>query len=139
MIAWRHLLQGNAGWSCRRCGLPWPFPYTVARSPGQILRDEQGAIVYGKDGKPVIIAWDSAHARTRIDTLKWAARLRNPRDYSDKAQLDVNVRTVDLTRIIEQANQRLANAPRARILEHNQAPAALEPALLASRSVLDLM
>ena len=48
------------------------------------------------------------HVRTRIDTLKWAARIRNPKLYGDKAQLDVNVRTVDLTRIIDAANARLA-------------------------------
>ena len=46
--------------------------------------------------------------RLRVDTLKWAARIRNPRLYGDKAQLDVNVRTVDLTRIIDAANARLA-------------------------------
>ncbi|HEY5636269.1 MAG TPA: hypothetical protein VIS77_05155, partial [Burkholderiales bacterium] len=57
---------------------------------------------------------DPAHARMRVDTLKWAARIRNPRLYGDKAQLDVNVRTVDLTRIIEAANARLAAAQAAR-------------------------
>ncbi len=57
---------------------------------------------------------DPAHARVRIDTLKWAARIRNPRLYGDRAALDVNVRTVDLTRIIEAANQRLAAAQAAR-------------------------
>lgn len=50
------------------------------------------------------------HARTHIDTLKWAARIRNPRMYGDKAQLDVNVKTVDLTAIIRDANARLAAA-----------------------------
>ena len=58
---------------------------------------------------------DPAHARVRIDTLKWAARIRNPRLYGDKAQLDVNVKTVDLTRIISEANQRLAAAQAARL------------------------
>lgn len=48
------------------------------------------------------------HARTHIDTLKWAARIRNPRLYGDKTQLDVNVKTVDLTAIIRDANARLA-------------------------------
>ena len=59
----------------------------------------------------------AADARTRIDTLKWAARIRNPRLYGDKAQLDVNVRTVDLTRIIQDANARLAAAQAGRIIE----------------------
>jgi hypothetical protein len=52
----------------------------------------------------------AAHARTRIDTLKWAARIRNPRLYGDKSTVDLNVRTVDLTRIIGDANARLAAA-----------------------------
>jgi nitrogen fixation protein FixH len=47
------------------------------------------------------------HVRTRIDTLKWAARIRNPRLYSDKSQVDVNVKTVDLTAIIRDAQARL--------------------------------
>ncbi len=50
------------------------------------------------------------HARTRIDTLKWAARIRNPRLYGDRATVDLNVRTVDLTKIIGDANARLSAA-----------------------------
>ena len=64
---------------------------------------------------------DPAHARVRVDTLKWAARIRNPRLYGDKAQLDVNVRTVDLTRIIQDANARLAAARAPRVLEGTSA------------------
>lgn len=64
---------------------------------------------------------DAAHARTKIDTLKWAARIRNPRLYSDKATLDVNVRTVDLTQII--------NAAQARLEASRVANAALLPAI----------
>lgn len=93
----------------------------VARGSGDIVRDDKDAIVYGKDGQPLIIRPDAALARVRVDTLKWAARIRNPRAYSDKAQLDVNVRTVDLTRIISEANARLAGrAPR--ILEAELVP-----------------
>jgi hypothetical protein len=66
---------------------------------------------------------DAAHARTRIDTLKWAARIRNPHAYSDKQQLDVTVKTFDMTQIIADANKRLAGRV-PRILEH--APRALE-------------
>lgn len=65
---------------------------------------------------------EAAHARTRIDTLKWAARIRNPRAYGDKAQLDVNVRTVDLTRIISEANARLAQRAGARVIEQDATP-----------------
>lgn len=51
---------------------------------------------------------ESSDARTRIDTLKWAARTRNPRLYGDRSAVDLNVRTIDLTRIISDANARLA-------------------------------
>jgi hypothetical protein len=91
------------------------------------------------------------HVRTRIDTLKWAARVRNPKAYSDKATLDVNVRTVDLTRIISDANARLAAQRQGRIINaepvsnnsgatdvralagpaQSELTAALDPALLA--------
>jgi hypothetical protein len=59
------------------------------------------------------------HVRTRIDTLKWAARIRNPAAYSDKSSVDVNVRTVDLTAIIKDANARLAASKQGRIIEHD--------------------
>ena len=60
---------------------------------------------------------DSGIARVRIDAMRWIASKRNPRLYSDRAQLDVNVRTVDLTRIIEAANARLAASQAGRIIE----------------------
>lgn len=82
----------------------------VARKPVDVIPQPNGAA-------PLIVALDAAHARTRIDTLKWAARIRNPRLYGDKAQLDVNVRTVDLTRIIQDANARLAAAQAPRVIE----------------------
>ncbi len=56
------------------------------------------------------------HVRTRIDALKWAARIRNPRFYSDKSQVDVNVRTLDLTKIIQDANARLAASKEPRLV-----------------------
>jgi hypothetical protein len=51
---------------------------------------------------------DSGNARVRMDALRWLAAKRNPSYYNDKAQLDVNVRTIDLTRIIGDAQARLA-------------------------------
>lgn len=53
---------------------------------------------------------DPKDARVRFDTLRWIAGKRNPRYYGEKAQLDVNVKTVDLTAVIAQANDRLARA-----------------------------
>jgi hypothetical protein len=63
-------------------------------------------------------ARDPQEARLLVDTLKWAARIRNPRLYSDKQTLDVNVRTVDLTRIIQDANARLAASRPPALIEH---------------------
>ena len=67
----------------------------------------------------------SGIARARMDALKWLAAKRCPRVYSEKAYLDVSVKTVDLTRIIEAANARLAAAQGGRILEHEPARAML--------------
>lgn len=61
---------------------------------------------------------EPARARAVMDLLKWLAAKRNPRAYSDKAQLDINVKTVDLTRIISEANARLAAGRQGRIIEH---------------------
>lgn len=56
------------------------------------------------------------HAKTHIDTLKWAARIRNPRLYGDRSAIDLNVKTIDLTRIIQDANARLMAAQQGRII-----------------------
>jgi hypothetical protein len=50
---------------------------------------------------------DPTRARATMDSLKWLAAKRNPRAYSDRSQVDVNVKTLDLTRIIQEANKRL--------------------------------
>ena len=81
----------------------------------------QVVVTKDKDGnplaQPLIIPVDAAHARNAIDTLKWAAKVRNPRTYSDKQQLDVNIKTVDLTKIINDANARLAASKAGRVIE----------------------
>lgn len=97
----------------------------TGRGTPELLRDEKGAIVWRANGEPVLIAPDAALARVRVDTLKWAARIRNPHAYSDRAQLDVNVKTIDLTRIISEANQRLAAREVGRVIDASaQQPAA---------------
>lgn len=75
----------------------------MALNPAQVIPQEDGK-------EPVIVKLDPAYARNAIDTLKWAARIRNPRVYSDKSTVDLNVKSVDLTRIIADANARLAAA-----------------------------
>lgn len=61
---------------------------------------------------------DSNSARVRIQALQWLAAKRNPRVYSDKQTIDMNVRTVDLTAIIQAANARLAQARQPLTIEH---------------------
>lgn len=50
---------------------------------------------------------EPSRARAVMDSYKWLAAKRNPKVYSDRAQLDVTVKTIDLTRIITEANARL--------------------------------
>ena len=76
------------------------------------------------------------HVRTRIDTLKWAARIRNPRMYSDKSTVDVNVRTVDLTQIIRDANARLAAQQAGRIIDATHSNGGIERDTTHAQSVL---
>lgn len=60
---------------------------------------------------------DPAHGRTIVDLLKWLAGKRNPKLYADRSQVDVNVKTVDLTRIIQDANARLIASRQAPVLD----------------------
>ena len=61
---------------------------------------------------------DSAHARVLTDTLKWAAAKRNPDHYADRSRHDVNVKSLDLTPILERAEARLQLAQAAgRVVE----------------------
>lgn len=53
---------------------------------------------------------DPKAARVQFQALTWLASRRNPRVYSEKTQIDLNVRSVDLTAIIADANRRLAAA-----------------------------
>jgi hypothetical protein len=50
---------------------------------------------------------DPTRARAVMDSLKWLAAKRNPKVYSDRSQVDLNVKTIDLTRIIQEADARL--------------------------------
>ena len=50
---------------------------------------------------------DPKAARVKLQALMWAAGVRNPRVYGNKASMTLDVRTVDLTAIISAANARL--------------------------------
>ena len=80
-------------------------------------RDPHVDVSVGDDGKTVTVRRYADATRVLIDTLKWASAKRNPREYSDKSQVDVNVKTVDLTSIIRDANARLAAAKQTPAIE----------------------
>lgn len=69
------------------------------------------------NGKTVQVRRYADSTRVLVDTLKWAAAKRNPREYNDKSQIDVNVKTVDLTAIIRDANARLAASKSGQIID----------------------
>ena len=71
---------------------------------------------------------DANLARVSIQAWQWLAAKRNPRVYSDKTQIDMNVRTVDLTAIIQAANARLAAARQAQVIDGSCERVELEPA-----------
>ena len=72
---------------------------------------------------------DPAHARTRVDTLKWAAAKRNPDHYADRSRHDINVRTIDYTQVLQRAERRLAAQAAGQVIEAE----VLRPALAAMR------
>ena len=78
--------------------------WDAAREQSAEAYADQVAEIINKPGA------DSGIARVKIDGLKWLASKRNPRGYSDRVDHNVTVRTIDLTRIIEAANARLASA-----------------------------
>lgn len=114
----------------------------------EALQVTRSPYVQGTDGATPI-RMDPAQVRNLVDTLKWAARIRNPKMYGEKAQLDVNVRTVDLTSIINGANARLAHRYRVLDMPHNSGQSAaharalpdLSSALLehANKALADLL
>jgi hypothetical protein len=60
---------------------------------------------------------DPQYARVKIDALKWLASKFYPHFYNDKAQLDINVKTLDLTQIVNAAQVRLIAARAERVIE----------------------
>ncbi len=149
--AWPDLIStvatgGNIGDACERAGVTRGAVYAYQReNPGAreqwALAREESADAYAdriasliEGGMP-----DAQVARVKIDALRWLAAKRNPRLYSDKTTLDVNVKTVDLTRIIQDANARLAAA---RTIEGAIVPALITSALPAGdseRTLADLL
>jgi hypothetical protein len=61
---------------------------------------------------------DPKLVRAQADLMLRFAGMRNPRVYRESKQVDLNVRTVDLTRIIQDANNRLAAARAPALIDH---------------------
>ena len=60
---------------------------------------------------------DPQYARVKIDALKWLAAKFYPHFYNDKATLDINVKTLDLTQIVNAAQARLIAARAERVID----------------------
>lgn len=92
---------------------------------------------------------DAKAARVQLAAYQWIAEKRDPERYGQRVRNDINVKTIDLTRIIQDANARLIAAQQGRIIEGTSnnceaadvrvhaelappAAAALDRALLAS-------
>jgi hypothetical protein len=56
-------------------------------------------------------------ARVKAGILQWIAEKRDPDRYGQRTRADINVKTVDLTAIIKDANARLAAAKDPRLIE----------------------
>lgn len=120
--AWPDLLAAvasgaNIGKACEAHGLKREHAYVYqlhnadARREWELAR-ELSADAYADDVAEIANdpGPDPTGARVRMDALRWLAAKRNPRAYSDKQAIDLNVKTVDLTRIIQDANARLQAA-----------------------------
>ena len=100
----------------------------------ETARDPYETVIDG-DGQSKRVRRDPQQARLLVDTLKWAARIRNPRTYSDKSTVDLNVRTVDLTAIIRDANARLSAQQQGRIIDATPSNSDTAPVLAHVQAV----
>lgn len=56
-------------------------------------------------------------ARVKLSGYQWLAEKRDPDKYGQRTKADINVRTVDLTAIIQDANARLATSRQNQIID----------------------
>lgn len=60
---------------------------------------------------------DAKAARVMINTYQWIAEKRDPERFGQRTRADINVKSVDLTKIIQDANARLAAAKQGRVID----------------------
>ena len=70
-------------------------------------------------------------ARVKASILQWLAEKRDPDKYGQRTRADINVKTVDLTAIIKDANARLAAAKEPRLIQGERINTADSPGALA--------
>lgn len=70
-------------------------------------------------------------ARVKANILQWMAEKRDPDKYGQRTRADINVKTVDLTAIIKDANARLAAAKEPRLIQGDRIITADSPGALA--------
>jgi hypothetical protein len=69
-------------------------------------------------------------ARVKASILQWLAEKRDPDKYGQRTRADINVKTVDLTAIIKDANARLAAAKEPRLIQGDRIITADSPGAL---------
>lgn len=79
---------------------------------------------------------DSRHARVKCAVLQWAAEKRDPDRYAPRSKHDLTVKTLDLSPILQRAEQRLAAA---RAVGHVVDGEVIRPALRDVRTAADLL
>lgn len=70
-------------------------------------------------------------ARVKASILQWIAEKRDPDKYGQRTRADINVKTVDLTAIIKDANARLAAAKDPKLIQGERIITADSPGALA--------
>lgn len=60
---------------------------------------------------------DAKAARVQLAAYQWIAEKRDPERYGQRTRTDLNIKTIDLTRIIQDANARLAAQQQGRIID----------------------
>jgi hypothetical protein len=78
-------------------------------------------------------------ARVKASILQWIAEKRDPDKYGQRTRADINIKTVDLTAIIKDANARLAAAKEPRLVEGERINTAANPGALthAQNAIMD--
>jgi len=60
---------------------------------------------------------DAKAARVKVSMYQWLAEKRDPDRFGQRTRADINVKTVDLTAVINDANARLAASKQGRIID----------------------